>query len=160
MTLVMKGFSLWQPWGSLWLTDRKINETRDWQTNHRGWLIVQAAMVPMKKKDFEGDRIAEICVAEFGSSWMTSLPRGAIIGAVRLTGCHSMAKFAPEHDDDLECGNWADDRFAWHRDHFFNLDTPIPWRGQQRLFDVPITKALDPLMELIPADEVHHASVR
>ena len=43
MADTMKAISLWQPWGSLWLSPAKRHETRHWQTRHRGKLLVHAA---------------------------------------------------------------------------------------------------------------------
>jgi len=141
MTLVMKAISLWQPWGSLWLSEKKVHETRHWPTKHRGWLIVHAA----KRRDRDLD---ETC-REFGLDPVT-IARGAIIGAVDLVGCYLMKQWAPEHSDDMEAGNWSDERFAWRRGRYVVLPTPIPYKGSQGFFDVP-ADAIGPLLDLIPA---------
>jgi hypothetical protein len=61
----MKAISLWQPWASLWVSGRKIHETRSWRTRHRGWLAVHAA------RRIEADlswcaELSGIVVEEFG----------------------------------------------------------------------------------------------
>ncbi len=126
----MKAISLWQPWASLWLSDRKVHETRHWATRHRGWLVVHAA----KKIDFDACRDLGVDPQD--------LPTGAIIGAVDLISCIRMAETAPEHQDDMECGNWSDERYAWRRGAFIKLPTPIPCRGFQMIFNVPFTEEL------------------
>jgi activating signal cointegrator 1 len=131
----MKAISLWQPWASLWLTDAKIHETRHWGTSHRGRLAVHAAKRKIDAMD--GDPVDEICNSMFGNHWGQDLPFGAIIGVVNLTDCRQMKFTAPEHQDDMECGNWDDERFAWRRGEIIKLPNPIPYRGQQGIFTVP-----------------------
>lgn len=131
----MKAISLWQPWASLWLTDAKVHETRHWPTRHRGWLVVQAAKRAID--DFDGDRLDDICNGIWGNHWGQDLPRGALIGAVKLVSCKQMVETNPAHDDDRECGDWQPTRFAWERGEFVIFPQPILYRGAQGLFDVP-----------------------
>lgn len=131
----MKAISLWQPWASLWLTDAKIHETRHWGTSHRGRLAVHAAK--RKIDDLEGDRLGDICNGIFGHHFYQDLPLGAIIGVVNLTECRQMKFTSPEHDDDMECGDWDDERYAWRRGEVVKLREPIPYRGAQGFFNVP-----------------------
>ena len=134
----MKAISLWQPWASLWLTDRKVHETRHWYTGHRGWLAVHATK--RFEKDFEvGDPMRDILDGEFGGNWAMDLPTGAIIGAVDLVDCIStnIARGHPVHRDDRECGNWDRERYAWRRAAIVKLNEPIPYRGQQGMFTLP-----------------------
>lgn len=147
--LVMRAISMWQPWASLWLTEHKVHETRHWPTKHRGWLIVHAAkkFPPLAPDDPLCDMLHRSC----GADWRKDLPRGAIIGAVDLTDCRIMSNTRPEHQDDMECGNWSDERYAWRRGDFVKAPTPIPYIGRQGFFDVPIDVIAD-LMNLIPAD--------
>jgi len=145
----MKAISLWQPWASLWLTDAKVHETRHWPTSYRGWLLVHAAK--RKVDDFGGERIGDICDGLFGHHWGQDLPRGAIIGAVNLIDCLQMRLTSPENDDDMECGTWSDERFAWHRSDARLFDVPIPYRGMQGIFNVPdeiVLAVLAPLKDM------------
>lgn len=130
----MKAISLWQPWASLWLTDRKVHETRHWSTPHRGWLAVHAT------KHIETEvwgAMEDICVAEFGKNWRKELPTGAIIGAVDLVSVTQMPAEKPAHADDFQRGNWEAGRFAWRRAAIIRLTTPIPYRGRQTMFTLP-----------------------
>ena len=131
----MKAISLWQPWASLWISDPKVHETRHWPTSYRGWLVVHAAK--RRIDDLSGDRLDEICDGIWGHHWGLELPRGALIGAVKLVSCIRMNKTAPASEDDEECGDWSDERYAWRRDQFKVFDQPIPYRGQQGMFVVP-----------------------
>lgn len=129
----MKAISLWQPWASLWILNRKANETRHWATNHRGPLLVHAA----KKicTDLEPD-LVEILVSQFGANWAKALPRGALIGVCELTGCEPTALY-PASSEEQAQGNYTPGRYAWTAQNKHAFSEPIPYRGFQALFDVP-----------------------
>jgi hypothetical protein len=132
----MKAISLWQPWASLWLTDRKVHETRHWSTPHRGWLAVHATK--HIEKDFSRwAAMEDILIGEFGRDWAKKLPTGAIIGAVDLADVAKMPGAKPAHADDFTCGNWEDGRFAWRGAAILKLSEPIPYRGRQGMFTLP-----------------------
>lgn len=144
----MRAISLWQPWASLWLTDRKPDETRHWAISHRGWLAVHAAK-RFEKGFATGDPLREILEDEFGGHWAMDLPTGAILGAVQLVDCLPMDRTEPLHDDDRVCGDWSPGRFAWRRAAVVKLATPIPFSGKQGLFTIP-----DHIARLILPSEV------
>lgn len=133
----MKAISLWQPWASLWCSDRKIHETRHWPTSHRGWLLVHAAK--RFEKNFEvDDPLRMILDDEFDGHWAMDLPIGALIGRVNLVDCVRTETFPAGYDgDDYHCGDFADGRYAWKRDEFEVFKRPIPYRGMQGMFNVP-----------------------
>jgi activating signal cointegrator 1 len=135
----MKAISLWQPWASLWLTDAKLHETRHWATSYRGPLLVHAAK--RRIDDLSGDRLDEICDGIWGHHWGLELPRGALIGVVRLVACFSTDTMPIGHQstDDYECGDFSAGRYAWQRSatDVRTFAEPIPYRGQQGFFDVP-----------------------
>jgi hypothetical protein len=132
----MKAFSLWQPWASLWLSPRKPHETRHWSTIYRGKLAVHAAQ-HFERNFPAGDPLREILEDEFGSHWGRDLPKGCILGWVDLVSVRSMTETQPVDDDDRACGNWSSERFAWRRGAYSILNTPVPFRGRQGLFNVP-----------------------
>lgn len=144
----MKAISLWQPWASLWCSDRKIHETRHWPTNHRGWLAVHAA----KKKtaaaiekgaaasrDADLAAFLELLRDEYGGHWAMELPLGAIVGVVNIVDCVPTEKivWTPDEFDDRLCGDFSESRFAWRRAEYRLLPHPIPYIGRQGMFDVP-----------------------
>jgi len=131
----VKAITLWQPWASLWLTTRKVHETRSWATKYRGDLIVHAAK---RECDYAVDLgLDDICTAEFGSRWRDHLPRGKIIGIVQLLDCQSMLEARPVDNDDRVCGIWSQDRIAWKRGQFLALARPMPFVGKQGLWNGP-----------------------
>jgi hypothetical protein len=134
----MRAISLWQPWASLWLSERKVHETRHWPIYYRGWLVVHAAK--KFERDIErGDPLREILDDEFGCHWAMDLPTGALIGRVRIIDCIATEHMPAGHadTDDFECGNFGPDRFAWKRGEFEVFKRPIPYRGAQGLFVIP-----------------------
>lgn len=134
----MKALSLWQPWASLWVSARKIHETRSWPTLYRGPLLVHAA----KRFEREVDEdLAEILDDEFGPHWGLELPTGALLGIVTVEDCWRTEDVYPlgmPRGDDFICGNFGPGRYAFRRaDEYRVFDRPIPFPGRQGLFNVP-----------------------
>lgn len=131
----MKAITLWQPWASLWLTTRKVHETRHWRTHYRGELAVHAAK---RECDSTLDlELESLCRAEFGISWRDDLPRGAIIGVVQLVDCYSSNDHAPIDSVDRVCGNFMSNRYLWKRGQFLKLAKPLLVIGRQGLWNGP-----------------------
>lgn len=136
----MLALSLWQPWGSLWCSPFKINETRHYQTQQRGWIAVHAAK---KLVDAVEPELDEICRKAFGAGWRTELPTGAVVGFVRVVDCWATSQLdfeagrKPESADDLACGNFNPNRFAWKRKEYRVLREPIKAVGRQGFWNVP-----------------------
>ena len=152
----MRAISLWQPWASLWLSERKTHETRHWPLRIPGgasgvWLAVHAA----KKIVVDGldPVLRDIVDDEFGPHWAMELPRGALIGKVFVTKCVSTADMRLTGElpsgDDLACGNYEYGRYAWRRTLFSRLSHPVPYRGQQGLFSVADALVTGPLEAVI-----------
>ena len=137
----MKAISLWQPWGSLWLSSVKLHETRHWHIKDqwKAWRPGDRIAVHAAKR-FEKDHdtdLAAILRRTFGTEWHRTLPTGAIIGTIAVTDCLPAGQIEPLGDDDRECGNFADGRWAWRGADPIILQTPVPWRGSQGIFNVP-----------------------
>lgn len=133
----LKAISMWQPWGSLWLSPNKPHETRHWQTRHRGRLLVHAAKKLVKDVDAE---LTVVLENEFGPNWSTDLPVGAIIGMVDLIDVSPTEELCASglvHPEELACGDFSDGRFGWRRGSYWRFPEPIPYRGRQTLFNVP-----------------------
>lgn len=133
----MKAISLWQPWASLWLSGRKIHETRCWSTSYRGPLYIHAAKRNIALVDPRSP-LEEILIDEFGGHWGMDLPTGAIIGVINLVDCFATERMHAGHDvsDDYWCGDFGRGRFAWRGSAPRLFERPIPYRGRQRIFNV------------------------
>lgn len=154
----IKCISLWQPWASLMLApDRnhplaqrpdqraaKSFETRSWSTPHRGLLLIHAA----KRWDREQQQLCltepfRNTLREAGFATAADLPRGAILGYVDLRYVWSTEDvtewlcWEERNDRELAFGNYERGRFAWDCRYPRRYAEPIPYRGQQGLFEVP-----------------------
>lgn len=156
----MKGLSIWQPWATLLITDKKIYETRSWETKYRGFVAIQASAQKAAKllKDFNNtpgyetliENILTVLQEQDVGLWKYSyedlkdlflkeelLPLGAIVGTAKLVACHEIteefiSKLSP---CELAFGDFTPGRFAWE---FTNKRPckPIPYKGAQGLFKV------------------------
>lgn len=136
----MKALALIQPWASLWLSERKIHETRAWCSPYRGWVAVHAT----KTLDYDA------CIA-LGCDPLEDCPTGGMLGAVELLDIIRMSHTAPAHAEDERCGNWSPERYAWKRGRFVKLDRIIPFRGYQNLWNIVDPCVVQPLTQLIQA---------
>lgn len=132
----MKAITLWQPWASLWLTPRKVHETRPWRTHYRGELAVHAAKAVIPETNMTRSLI-DICCDEFGGHWQMDLPRGAIIGVVQLLDCYSSNDNLPVDNSDEACGDFTMGRWLWKRGQFLSLAQPLVISGKQGLWNGP-----------------------
>ena len=133
----MKAITVWQPWASLIAHRFKRIETRNWSTSYRGPLLIHAAKRKM-------DMIHEQAIKDFESmdiDWIDGLPFGALVCLVCLIDV-SKIRYVDlyEYDygqEELSHGDFSIGRFAWVTDHVKTFKEPIPFRGQQGLFNVP-----------------------
>jgi len=66
------------------------------------------------------------------------LPHGVLLAVVELVDCRPAAEVALHVcDQERACGDFGPGRFAWELAGVQALALPIPFRGAQRLFEVP-----------------------
>ncbi len=145
----MKAISLWQPWASaLFLRDAegkriKPDETRGWPTAYRGSIAIHAAKAAaVRGLDYDPqlDEILQLLTRRS----TPDLPCGCLLGHGTLVACEPTVKVRPLRSpaqtlwgDYSERGGDGKKRFAWTISDLVLLPAPVPWRGQQGLFDVP-----------------------
>lgn len=117
----MKCLTVWQPWAELIVMGAKDVENRSWTTRHRGPVLIHAA-ARMNVSDL--DDLARCHGIELGRS---TLKLGVILGAVDLVDCRKKITSDWHHHGS----------FGWYLDNPRRLPTPIFYKGQLRLFDVP-----------------------
>lgn len=157
----MKCISLWDPWATLCTLGLKRFETRGWETSHRGLLLIHAA------KLWTGEQRRIVNSEPFRSAlWskmdIVKFSRGCIIGAVEVVGMFQVVQNQGEatpylydldgdvgdaHFDDGDMplpsepersfGDYAVGRFAWQLENPIRFAKPIPYRGLQKIFEVP-----------------------
>lgn len=129
----MKALTICQPYPHLILTGEKPVENRHWLTRHSGALILHAG----KSRAWMGAGFDESDAEDDGYP----LVFGALVGRVELVACVRLG--------DILAGQW-DQRFpklisrnhcggpwCWILDKPRRFKKPVPYTGQQRLFDVP-----------------------
>lgn len=116
----MKAISLWQPWASLMVSGLKKIETRSWATNYRGPLLIHAAL-----KELPGLGI------------IGNIPRGGIIGSVDLIDCQGVNLFNRPDYPERDYGDYTAGRFMWITENPKAFKKIIPYKGRQRIFNIP-----------------------
>lgn len=142
----MKALSVWQPWASLLMAGIKSYETRGWEppVDLMGTRILIHASATTRgighynAPALRGTAARQEARARLGLD-LRALPYGCILGSARL----AFVLFAGQGlasdvlDDEKALGDWSPGRYAWRLTDHLPLDRPIPWRGQQGLFDIP-----------------------
>ena len=104
-------------------------ENRGWRTFHRGPLAIHAGR--SRKTEAEDRAFLEA----LGVALPDDVPAGVILGTVDLTDCQPFA--GPLRADPWACGPWC-----WILENPRPFITPIPARGQQRLWTCRLPKGL------------------
>ncbi len=139
----MKVLSVAQPYATLLVLGAKRLETRPWQTAHRGPLAVHAARALCRQEPFRS-----LLRAGGVADW-SDLPRGAVVGAVELTGCVRVEDLPPPEEPEASLGDFAPGRWVWHVRRALRLPQPLPARGRLGLFDADLSLTL-PEEEAVP----------
>lgn len=129
----MRAISLWQPWASAMAARLKFNETRSWSTKYRGLLVIHAA------KRWTREEIDFFVHHADIASLPTQIPLGQIVAIGNLIDCvptESIRDSISEREESW--GNYSDGRFAWRFESLMALETPVPFKGAQGLFNVPL----------------------
>lgn len=140
--MMAKAISLWQPWASLCVLGLKQYETRHWATPYRGELVIHAA-----KRWTEAERIAlmyfeeEFSIDALAPLWSDKRLFGAALGVVTLTAIYRTELLAPKiSGQERDMGNYEAGRYAWRLENPRLFPEPIPYRGQQGMWewDMPL----------------------
>lgn len=138
----MKALTICQPYPHLILLPRsdprhKRIENRTWPLRHRGKLVIHAGK---SRQWLDADTLDEYGIREDDMAF------GAIVGVATVTDCvpiEAVRRFA-SHGLGMRTGlRWlcthphASGPWCIVLDHVRRLQTPIPYRGAQGLFDVP-----------------------
>lgn len=138
----MKAISLWQPWASAVALGEKRIETRSWETSHRGPIAIHAG-----KRSVDSVMYSEpfqLLFRVFHGIVAADLPLGAIVATATLVDCVPTVelRLEPQYSDLLTntermLGDYGLGRFGWILKDIRALETPIPFRGRQRVFNLP-----------------------
>ncbi len=120
-----KALSIWEPWATLIVMGKKDVENRVWQTSYRGPLLIHAGK---NTAYFEEDATWIRETLGIPVPPRSQLNLGCVIGYVELVDCVY---------SELGDGRWGQPGcYHWHLKNARSLDTPIPARGFQRIFNI------------------------
>ncbi len=144
MSQTIKCISLWQPWASLMAIGAKKIETRHWPIRYRGPLAIHAAknessMHLLRSAAFNSELwLHDMVKLDEQFNFIShSLPLGAIVAVVNLTGCERTEDLVQKISGQEESfGDYSAGRYGWVTQLRYALPEPIPFRGQQGLFDI------------------------
>jgi len=148
MNETVKCITLWQPWASLIVMGRKKIETRGWECSYRGRLLIHAAK--------RMDTALAFCHKPPFNKYVSlaNLPYGAIVGEVQLVGMHSISSLRDRipaikshhivgdqliltDSEEYAFGDYSLGRYGWILENPIRYANPIPYKGQQGMFNVP-----------------------
>jgi hypothetical protein len=134
----MKGITIWEPWASA-VGRGKLHETRSWPTSYRGEIAIHAAArSPTHLLEHE---TRESLMRILGMGWHNRLRSGVILAVGVLTDCR-LASTVPFDPVDRVLGDFSEGRYAWRIVDVRFLKDPMPYRGRQRLWNIPETDAV------------------
>lgn len=138
----IKGLTLWEPWATFVARGLKRYETRSWETQYRGDLLIHAADRKVERqglvnlyKGLGDDPDMASVLADLVLDYST-FPRGCIVAKVRLVDCIRITTNWAAQQTGLEIalGDWSPGRYAWKCERVYKFRNPIPCKGKQGLW--------------------------
>lgn len=134
----MKAITIKQPFASLLVSGQKRYETRSWYPKYRGPMAIHAAAAMPSKVWLEREFPGIFEAAGMSYEEMCNLPRGCVIATANLDRIWDAAHMALHNitlpDSELRLGRW-DNSFGWEFKNIKALETPVPAKGQQGLWN-------------------------
>lgn len=132
----MKIITLWQPWATLMMLELKKNETRGYNTRHRGPVGIHAAAnePAWVRRTVAEEPVFQRVFTQHDLS-LSTLPRGAILGAVTIERTIRTEDWLLQNGTDRSDERWFGDygvnRWAWITANPVRFAKPIPAKGKQ-----------------------------
>jgi hypothetical protein len=138
-TMALRCYSVWQPYAHLLIKGFKLNETRSTPAPKSliGQRIGIASTLQLKPEQLKAtaSRTFKRHYKATGLIWKDwgSLPRGYLLGTVRLVGCVQMTKSFIRKQTAMEraFGNWKVGNYAWLVEAPIEWSAPVRVRGAQ-----------------------------
>jgi hypothetical protein len=133
----MKALTICQPYAELILRGEKRVENRRWPTAYRGALLIHAGK---SRNWLELDDTGTF--DEAYNIPLAAMQFGAIVGIVQVRGCIYKPRYRFTDPLILEAWSWlqnhehAEGPYCWILEDVRRFKNPIPYRGQQGLYDV------------------------
>ncbi|HEX8564106.1 MAG TPA: hypothetical protein VF648_00460 [Pyrinomonadaceae bacterium] len=133
----VKILPMWQPYASLAVLGEKENETRSWDTRYRGVVAIYATKnFPPSAKSLAYDNL--FCREALSRHFIEQLPYAGIIGSVELVETEKTDSFLSKiSEKERAFGDYSPGRFVWLFSNPVELKEPIPFKGQQGMWNAP-----------------------
>lgn len=143
----MNAISLTQPWAQLVVLGAKRAETRSWPTTYRGEIAIHASKgFPGYAKTLCKQLAFKRTLHEYHFVALT-LPLGAIVGTVEITGCYRTEEAGSmgiyDHSPEDQFGDFSPGRYFWTLANPRMFEIPIPCKGALKIWTVPETLSVD-----------------
>lgn len=142
-TRTFPAITLWQPWASLIFSGDKVHETRSFPVPDR--LLGERVAIHAAKRAGTDDEVGyvldRLCRERFGNDWRETLPRGVVLGTVRIARSYEIDPTVVPAPTDRIAGNWTPGRWAWELDSIEALSEPIEATGRQGWWSVDLPEA-------------------
>lgn len=143
---MIKCVTLYQPWATFVALGAKRYETRHWHHDYTGPIAIHAAktqeqMVLCYEEPFRS------ILEDLGISppFTPHIPFGAIVAIGEVTEYYKtfgtltrLADGKEISDREYDLGDYSPGRFAWCLENVRALPEPIPYKGAQGFFEVPV----------------------
>lgn len=132
----MKALSLWQPWASGMARGLKLNETRSWSPP-KGLIGQPLAIHAAARRPLGYERVQWApLLADLDVPYWESLPYGAVVCVVRVLDWQRTEDVRNQLTArERSWGDYTSCRFAWITELLEVMETPIPARGAQGLWE-------------------------
>ena len=181
----MMAISIHQPWATWLALGEKKQETRHWIFKRRGLMAIHATKndtylkrainMVMDGKDwlrFVPDGISypsemtdyQRFTDTLFNAYVTPndnpfdvFPTGCIVAVAELVDCKLMTpRFIDQQTpQERALGDWSVGRYAWKMANVVKLDEPIPWKGEQGIWQWEGLKHDEPRMRLVKGGGDH-----
>lgn len=131
----MKALTILEPWATLIVEGKKLIETRNWDTDYRGKILIHSSKTQMRDSNYFN------YVSCFVDN--TDFHRGCIIGEVELYDIIPVTQglvdvVSKNNYIDLITSEFSTCKYAWLLKNAKIYDKPIPTKGSLGLWDINI----------------------
>ncbi len=135
----MRTLSVLQPWATLLIAGTKRCDARGWRTTHRGPLAIHACsrFAPSSRELCEHEPYRS-ALRRLGIDDCMRLPRGVVLGTVRLLDCVRIEEVLELPDDECLLGDYRPGCWVWQFADPVLLSEPVPVSGRLGVFESPL----------------------
>lgn len=132
--------SLTQPFATLMAIVAKVNETRSWPTQYRGWIAIHAAKgFPGECKRLVYEPLFCAALANAGYEGHKELPLGIVLAVTQIVDCrHTESVRDGLSEYEHAFGDYSDGRYAFITSGLRRLRRPFLIRGALGIWTLPL----------------------